>query len=152
MSVQARHRLPWPRAVDEAWPARAALSGCVVTRYGHGCAAGRIEIVEAAHPVPDDAGWQGARRILDLLRQAGPDDLILCLMSGGGSALLSLPAADIPREDKQALTRALLQSGAAIDEINCVRKHISAVKGGRLAQAAGEARMLALAISDVPGR
>ncbi|EKV32925.1 D-glycerate 2-kinase [Caenispirillum salinarum AK4] len=139
------------RAVDRAWPRDAELSGCVVTRYGHGCDAGRIEIVEAAHPVPDEAGWQAAQQILDLVREAGPDDLILCLISGGGSALLSLPAGDIPREDKQELTKALLKSGAAIDEINCVRKHISAVKGGRLAQAAGSARMLALAISDVAG-
>jgi hydroxypyruvate reductase len=139
------------RAVDKAWPAGAPLEGCVVTRYGHGCPTDRIEIVEASHPVPDEAGWQAARRILKLVEAAGPEDLVLCLMSGGGSALLSLPAGDISRADKQALTRALLQSGAAIDEINCVRKHISAVKGGRLAQAAGKAPMLALAISDVAG-
>lgn len=139
------------RAVDQAWPQDADLTGCVVTRYDHGCDAGRIEIVEAAHPVPDDKGRNAAQRILELVREAGPDDLVLCLISGGGSALLSMPAGDIPREDKQALTKALLNSGAAIDEINCVRKHISAVKGGRLAQAAGEARMLALCISDVAG-
>lgn len=139
------------RAVDQAWPAHAPLSGCVVTRYGHGCEAGRIEVVEAAHPIPDVSGWRATQRILGLVAEAGPDDLILCLISGGGSALLSLPAGNISREDKQALTKALLQSGASIDEINCVRKHISAVKGGRLAQAAGKAPMLALAISDVAG-
>ncbi|SOD91107.1 glycerate kinase [Caenispirillum bisanense] len=139
------------RAVDAAWPADAPLSGLVVTRYGHGCPAGRIEIVEASHPVPDAAGAAAADRILALAQGLGPDDLLLCLVSGGGSALLSKPAGDIPREDKQALTKALLQSGAAIDEMNCVRKHVSAVKGGRLAQAAGGARVLALVISDVAG-
>lgn len=139
------------RAVDRAWPQEAPLSGLVVTRYGHGCDAGRIEIVEAAHPVPDDRGREAADRIFDLVRGLGADDLLVCLISGGGSALLSKPADGIPREDKQALTRALLKSGAAIDEINCVRKHVSAVKGGRLAQAAGGARVLALAISDVAG-
>ncbi|GAA0582756.1 glycerate kinase [Caenispirillum bisanense] len=138
-------------AADAAWPASAPLSGLVVTRYGHGGAAGRIDVVEAAHPVPDDPGRQAAERILALAQGLGPDDLLLCLISGGGSALLSLPAAGISHADKQAVTRALLNSGAAIAEINCVRKHISAIKGGRLAQAAGGARVLALAISDVPG-
>ena len=111
----------------------------------------RIEVVEAAHPVPDAAGQMAAARILDLVKRLGPDDLALCLISGGGSALLSAPAAGITLDDKQALNRALLKSGASIDEINCVRKHLSAIKGGRLAVAAAPARIVSLIISDVPG-
>jgi glycerate 2-kinase len=140
------------RAVEADWPADKPLSGLVVTRYGHGLGPlKRIEVVEAAHPVPDAAGKTAARRILDLVKGLGPDDLALCLISGGGSALLSLPAPGITPDDKQALNKALLQSGASIDEINCVRKHLSAIKGGRLAVAAAPARIVSLIISDVPG-
>lgn len=127
------------------------LSGLVVTRYGHAVPCDRIEIVEAAHPVPDAAGQAAARRILDLVRGAGVDDLVICLVSGGGSALLALPAQGLSFEDKQAVNRALLRSGANIGEMNCVRKHLSAIKGGRLAAAAHPARVVTLLISDVPG-
>ena len=140
------------RAVEAHWPADKPLAGLVVTRYGHGVGPlKRIEVVEAAHPVPDAAGETAARRILDLVKGLGPDDLALCLISGGGSALLSAPAAGITLGDKQALNRALLKSGASIDEINCVRKHLSATKGGRLAVAPAPARIVSLIISDVPG-
>jgi len=140
------------RAVEAHWPADKPLAGLVVTRYGHGAGPmKRIEVVEAAHPIPDAAGQMAARRILDLVRGLGPDDLALCLISGGGSALLSLPAAGITLDDKQALNKALLRSGANINEINCVRKHLSAIKGGRLAVAAAPARVVSLIISDVPG-
>jgi hydroxypyruvate reductase len=136
------------KAVEDHWPE--PLSGLVVTRYGHAVDCARIEVVEAAHPVPDAAGRAAAGRILEAVRGLGPDDLALCLVSGGGSALLALPAAGLTLEDKQAVSRALLRSGAAIDEMNCVRKHLSAVKGGRLA-AASPARVVTLMISDVPG-
>jgi glycerate 2-kinase len=140
------------RAVEAHWPADKPLSGLVVTRYGHGVGPlKRIEVVQAAHPIPDAAGQQAASRILDLVKGLGPDDLALCLISGGGSALLSLPAPGITLDDKQALNRALLKSGANINEINCVRKHLSAIKGGRLALAAAPAKILSLIISDVPG-
>jgi glycerate 2-kinase len=140
------------RAVEAHWPADKPLSGLVVTRYGHGVGRlRRIEAVEAAHPVPDAAGQEAAGRILDLVAGLGPDDLVLCLISGGGSALLSAPAAGITLDDKQALSKALLRSGASIHEINCVRKHLSAIKGGRLAVAAAPARIVSLIISDVPG-
>jgi glycerate 2-kinase len=140
------------RAVEAHWPADKPLSGLVVTRYGHGVGPlKQIEVVEAAHPIPDAAGQQAASRILDLVKGVGPDDLALCLISGGGSALLSLPAPGITLDDKQALNRALLKSGANINEINCVRKHLSAIKGGRLALAAAPAKILSLIISDVPG-
>jgi glycerate 2-kinase len=140
------------RAVEAQWPADKPLSGLVVTRYGHGVGPlKRIEVVEAAHPVPDAAGRDAAARILDLVKGLGPDDLALCLVSGGGSALLSLPAPGITLDDKQALNRALLKSGANIHEMNCVRKHLSAIKGGRLAVAAAPARIVSLIISDVPG-
>jgi hydroxypyruvate reductase len=143
-------------AVDALWPADAPISGLVVTRYGHVPPAyrarpGRIEVVEAAHPVPDEAGRRAAQRIVELTRGLTADDLVLCLISGGGSALLSLPAPGLTFEDKQAVNRALLQSGAAIDEMNCVRKHLSAIKGGRLAARCAPARVVTLAISDVPG-
>ena len=143
-------------AVDALWPAHAPLSGLVVTRYEHVPAAyktrpGRIEVVEAAHPVPDDAGRRAAQRIADLTRGLTADDLVLCLISGGGSALLAMPAAGITLEDKQAINKALLKSGAAIDEMNCVRKHLSAIKGGRLAAMCAPARVVTLLISDVPG-
>jgi glycerate 2-kinase len=140
------------RAVDSHWPADKPLAGLVVTRYGYGVGPlKRIEVVEAAHPIPDAAGQEAARRILDLVKGLGPDDLALCLISGGGSALLSLPAPGITLDDKQALNKALLRSGANIHEINCVRKHLSAIKGGRLALAAAPARIVSLIISDVPG-
>jgi len=139
------------KAVEDNWPEAAPLEGLVVTRYGHAVACQRIEVVEAAHPVPDQAGLDAAQRILELAEGAGPDDLVLCLISGGGSSLLSLPAEGISLEEKQAVNKALLRSGAAIDEMNCLRKHLSASKGGRLAAAAAPARVVSLLISDVPG-
>jgi hydroxypyruvate reductase len=137
------------RAVEQNW--QGPLEGLVVTRYGHAVACERIEVVEAAHPVPDQAGLDAARRILEKVQGLGPDDLVLCLISGGGSALLSLPAPGITLEQKQAVNKALLRSGAAIDEMNCLRKHLSAIKGGRLAAAAAPAKLVSLLISDVPG-
>ncbi len=136
------------RAVEDHW--KGELSGLVVTRYGYGVPCLKIETIEAAHPVPDARGRAAAARMLEIVRAARPEDLVLCLMSGGASSLLVLPAPGIALEDKQAVTRALLRSGATIHEINCVRKHLSAVKGGRLA-AATKARLLTLAISDVVG-
>ncbi len=138
------------RVVEQAWPG-VALSGLVVTRYGYGAACTRIEIVEAAHPVPDAAGLAAAQRMLQLVSGLGADDLVLCLISGGGSALLPLPLPGLTLDDKQALNRALLASGASINEMNCVRRHLSAIKGGRLAAACHPARVLTLALSDVPG-
>ena len=143
-------------AMDAAWPASAPLSGLVVTRYDHVPPAwrqrpGRLEVVEASHPVPDAAGRQAAARIAQLVQGLGPDDLVVALISGGGSALLSLPAQGLTLEDKQAVNQALLASGAAIDEMNCLRKHLSAIKGGRLAALAAPAQLLTLLISDVPG-
>ena len=148
------------QALDRLWPADRPISGLVVTRYGHTppqaegtrC---RIEVVEASHPVPDEAGLRAATRILDLAGGLSADDLVICLISGGGSALLTLPA-DIEGgaftlADKQALNQALLHSGASIGEMNCVRKHLSRIKGGRLAQACAPARVVTLLISDVPG-
>ena len=143
-------------ALEAHWPADAPVSGCVVTRYGHtpprpeGLAA-RIEIVEAAHPVPDAAGLAAAQRILALTEGLGADDLVICLISGGGSALLTLPMDGVSLADKQAINHALLQSGANIAEMNTVRKHLSRIKGGRLAAACAPARVVTLAISDVPG-
>jgi hydroxypyruvate reductase len=137
------------RAVEDHW--KGELTGLVVTRYGHAVTCNRIEVVEAAHPVPDQAGLDAARRILEKVQGLGPDDLVLCLISGGGSALLSLPAPGITLEQKQAVNKALLRSGAAIDEMNCLRKHLSAIKGGRLAAAAAPAKLVSLLISDVPG-
>lgn len=137
------------RAVEQVW--QDSLEGVVVTRYGHGVPTQRIEVVEAAHPVPDAAGQAAAERMLRLAEGLGADDLLLCLVSGGGSALLALPAEGLTLEDKQEVNRALLASGAAIDEMNCLRKHLSAIKGGRLAAAASPARVVTLAISDVPG-
>ena len=168
-------------AVDALWPEDAPLSGLVVTRYHHvppaykalmsapgrdaaaprggalqtgggpAPAAGRIEVVEASHPVPDAAGERAAQRILDLTQGLTVDDLVLCLVSGGASALLSLPAPGLSLEDKRAINKALLNSGAAIDEMNCVRKHLSAIKGGRLAARCAPAKVVTLLISDVPG-
>ena len=137
------------RTVERHWPGE--LSGMVVTRYGHGAPCERIEVVEAAHPVPDEAGRQAAARMLAMVQGLTANDLVLCLISGGGSALLALPAPGITLEQKQALNRALLKSGAAISEINCVRKHLSAIKGGRLGLACAPARVMTLLISDVPG-
>ncbi len=137
------------RAVEDAWPG--PLSGLVVTRYGYGVPCERIEIAEAAHPVPDAAGEKAARRLLALVSGLREDDLVLCLISGGGSSLLPLPAPGLTLEDKQNLSRALLKSGATISEMNCVRRHLSAIKGGRLAAACHPARVLTLLISDVPG-
>jgi len=137
------------RAVGKRWDG--ALDGLVVTRYGYAVPCERIEIVEASHPVPDAAGLAAAKRMLQLVRGLGPDDLVLCLISGGGSALLPLAIEGVALEDKQALNRALLKSGATISEMNCVRRHLSAIKGGRLAAACHPARVVTLAISDVPG-
>ncbi|WP_172963400.1 glycerate kinase type-2 family protein [Thalassospira marina] len=127
------------------------LGGLVVTRYGHAAPCEHIEIVEASHPVPDAAGQKAAERILEIAQNAGPDDLIICMISGGGSALLALPAPGISLEDKQAISKALLKSGATISEMNCVRKHLSAIKGGRLALAGSRAKMVTYLVSDVPG-
>ncbi len=143
-------------AVDALWPADAPLSGLVVTRYEHVPPAylarpGRIEVVQARHPVPDEAGRHAAQRIIELARGLTENDLVLCLISGGGSALLALPAPGLTLQDKQAVNQALLGSGAAIDEMNCVRKHLSAIKGGRLAAMCAPARVVTLLISDVPG-
>jgi len=137
------------RALDDAWPA--ALTGIVVTRYGHAVPCKRIEVVEAAHPVPDEAGIAAAGRVLAAVRGLTADDLVICLISGGGSALLPLPLPGIALADKQSVARALLASGAPISDINCVRRHLSAIKGGRLAAACHPARVVTLAISDVPG-
>ena len=140
------------RAVERHWPQDRPLTGLVVTRYGHGVGPlPRIEVVEASHPVPDDAGQRAAARMLGMVGGLGADDLVLCLMSGGASALLGLPAAGIDLEAKQAVNRALLRSGAGIQDMNCVRKHLSAIKGGRLAAAAMPAPVVTLMISDVPG-
>ncbi|WP_027863642.1 glycerate kinase type-2 family protein [Massilia alkalitolerans] len=137
------------RAVEQHWDG--ALTGLVVTRYGYAVPCERIEIVEAAHPVPDEAGLRAAQRMMALVRGLCPEDTVLCLISGGGSALLPLPLEGISLEDKQAVNRALLRSGATIGEMNCVRRHLSAIKGGRLAAACHPARVLTLLISDVPG-
>ena len=144
------------QAVEALWPHDAPLSGLVVTRYGHTPPRPedlpeRIEVVEASHPVPDAAGLQAAQRILELTQGLTADDLVLCLISGGGSALLTLPAEGLSLEDKQAINRQLLASGANIAEMNCVRKHLSRIKGGRLAAACAPARVVTLTISDVPG-
>ena len=127
------------------------ISGIVVTRYGHGLPTRCIEVVEASHPAPDAAGQRAAARLLQAVHGLTADDLVLVLLSGGGSALLAAPMAGITLDDKRGVTKALLACGANIGEINCVRKHLSAIKGGRLALAAAPARVLTLAISDVPG-
>ena len=144
------------QAVEAHWPADAPLHGLVVTRYGHvpqraAHLPQRIEVVEASHPVPDQAGQEAAQRMLALAGGLGANDLVLCLISGGGSALLTLPAEGLSFAQKQDVNRALLASGASISEMNCVRKHLSAIKGGRLAAACFPARVVTLAISDVPG-
>ena len=137
------------KAVEDAWPG--PLSGLVATRYGHAVPCKSIEIVEAAHPVPDESGHRAAGRMLEMVKGLQPDDLVLALVSGGGSALLSLPAPGLSFQDKQAVNAALLRSGAPIGEMNIVRKHLSAIKAGRLAAAAFPARVVTLVISDVPG-
>ena len=144
------------QAVEALWPADAPLEGLVVTRYHHTPPrpAGlpqRIEVVEAAHPVPDQAGLDAAQRILAMVQGLTQDDLVLCLISGGGSALLTLPAEGLTLAEKQAINKALLLSGAHIGEMNCVRKHLSRIKGGRLAAACAPAKVVTLTISDVPG-
>ncbi len=144
------------QAVEALWPAEAPLSGLVVTRYHHtpprpAGLAQRIEVVEASHPVPDAAGLAASQRILQLVQGLTKDDLVLCLISGGGSALLTLPAEGLTLEDKQRINKALLASGANIGEMNCVRKHLSRIKGGRLAAACAPAQVVTLTISDVPG-
>ena len=147
-------------AVDALWPKGATMSGLVVTRYDYvppaykalqQQGAGRIEVVEAAHPVPDEAGRRAAKRIAELTKGLTKDDLVLCLISGGASSLLAMPAEGVTLEEKQAINKALLKSGAAIDEMNCVRKHLSAIKGGRLAAMCAPAQVVTLLISDVPG-
>lgn len=136
-------------AVEAHWTS--ALEGLVVTPYGHAVPCARIEIVEAGHPVPDAASQAAAQRITDLVRSAGSEDLVLCLISGGGSALLAAPAKTLSLADEQAVNRALLRSGANIREMNCVRKHLSRLKGGRLAALAAPASVVTLIVSDAPG-
>jgi len=136
-------------AVEAHWPG--TLEGLVVTRYGYAVPCTRIEILEAAHPVPDAAGLIAAERMLKRVSGLTEDDTVLCLISGGGSSLLALPLPGITLEDKQAINRALLKSGASIGEMNCVRRHLSAIKGGRLAIACYPAKVVTLLISDVPG-
>jgi len=147
-------------ALDAAWPTEAPMTGLVVTRYdsvppafaaAQARGTTRIQVVQAAHPVPDEAGRRAAARILELARGLSADDLVVCLISGGASSLLALPAPGVTLEEKQAINGALLKSGAAIDEMNCVRKHLSAIKGGRLAAACAPARVVTLLVSDVPG-
>lgn len=138
------------KAVEDHWP-NDRISGSVVTRYDYGVPTRLIEVLEAAHPVPDDAGQQACQIIASKLEGLDKDDLVLALISGGGSALLSAPAACLSAEEKRAIIKALLKSGATIHEMNCVRKHISAIKGGQLALKAAPARLLTLVISDVPG-
>ena len=130
------------KAVEDHW--QGPLEGLVVTRYGHGAPCKRIEVVEASHPVPDAAGQEAAKRILAMVKGLTPKDLVLCLISGGGSALLALPAEGVTLADKQAINKALLKSGATISDMNCVRRHLSAIKGGRLAAAAASARVVTL--------
>ncbi len=147
------------QAVEALWPQDAPMQGLVITRYHHipplpdslKSMKQRIEIVEAAHPVPDAAGLKASERMLAMLQDLSKDDLVLCLISGGGSALLTLPADGLTLEDKQRINKALLNSGANISEMNCVRKHLSRIKGGRLAAACAPARVVTLTISDVPG-
>ena len=142
--------LTWKnKACESGW--QGEISGLVVTRYGYAEPCEQIEIVEAAHPVPNDAGMQAARRILNLVSDLSENDLVVCLISGGGSALMPLPLEGITLKDKQAVNKTLLKSGATITEMNCVRRHLSQIKGGRLAAACHPAKVLTLLISDVPG-
>lgn len=137
------------KALETHWTGE--LSGLVVTRYDHGLDCDHIEVVEAAHPVPDGAGEAVAKRILESVEGLTADDLVICLISGGGSSLLALPAPDLTLADKQQINKSLLKSGATISEMNCVRKHLSAIKGGRLGAHCAPARVVTLGISDVPG-
>lgn len=137
------------QAVETHWPG--TLTGLVVTRYGHKVECERIEVLQAAHPVPDATGMRAAQRMIDLVRPLSAEDLVLTLISGGGSALLTLPAPGISLNDKQQINRTLLRSGANIKEMNCVRKHLSAIKGGRFAAYCAPASVTCLMISDVPG-
>ena len=137
------------RAVEQNWPH--PLCGLVITRYGHGLPLERIEVIEAGHPMPDAQGRAGAKRLIGMLDGLTERDLVICLISGGGSALLSLPLSGLDMADKPAVNKALLLRGADIAEMNCVRKHLSAIKGGRLAQAAAPARLVTYLVSDVPG-
>jgi len=137
------------RSVEQHWAG--LLSGLVVTRYGYAVPCEHIEIAESAHPVPDAAGLRASQRMMELVKGLNADDLVLCLISGGGSALLPLPAAGLTLDLKQTVNRALLASGATISEVNCVRRHLSNIKGGRLAAACHPAQVLTLLISDVPG-
>jgi len=137
------------KAVEDNW--KGDLTGLVVTRYGYAVPCSRIEIIEAAHPVPDAAGVDAARRILDTVGNLREDDVVLCLISGGGSSLLVAPLEGLTLEDKQSINQSLLRSGATISEMNCVRRHLSAIKGGRLAAACHPAKVVTLLISDVPG-
>jgi glycerate 2-kinase len=136
-------------ALENHW--QGPLQGLVVTRYGHTTPCKHIEVVEASHPVPDDMGEAVAKRILQQVSNLSKDDLVICLISGGGSSLLSLPAEGLTLSDKQFINKSLLKSGASIGEMNCVRKHLSAIKGGRLAAACAPAELMTFAISDVPG-
>ncbi|NKF28188.1 glycerate kinase [Pseudomonas sp. BGM005] len=137
------------QVVERCW--HGEVSGLVVTRYGHGAPCQKIEVVEAAHPVPDAAGLAVAQRVLEMVSDLSEDDRVIFLLSGGGSALLALPAEGITLADKQSINKALLKSGATIGEMNCVRKHLSAIKGGRLGKACWPATVYTYAISDVPG-
>lgn len=137
------------QAFEQAW--EGPIEGLVVTRYEHGAQCQHIRVVEASHPVPDDAGKRAARDILEMVKGLSAQDQVFFLVSGGGSSLLNLPAEQIEHEQKRAINKALLKCGAAIDEINCVRKHLSAIKGGRLALACQPAKLYTFAISDVPG-
>ena len=148
-SAMAASAASMAAAVEAHWHGE-ALEGLVVTRYDHGAATSKIEVIEASHPVPDNAGREAAKRIVKKVQNLTEDDLVLALISGGGSALMALPAEGVSLEEKQAVNKALLKSGANISEMNCVRKHLSAIKGGRLARAAAPARVVALMISDVP--
>jgi glycerate 2-kinase len=137
------------KAVEDHYPRE--VSGTVVTRYGHAGPTRHIEVLEAGHPAPDEAGVRASERIMSLARDTGPNDLLLVLISGGASALLTLPSPPLSLDDKKRVSAALIKSGATIDDINCVRKHMSAIKGGRLAAAAGAGRIVSLLISDVAG-
>ena len=137
------------QALEQHWTG--ALEGVVVTRYGHKVPTRFIEVLEAAHPVPDQAGQRASQRILEAVQGLTADDLVICLISGGGSALLAAPAPGLTLADKQTMNRSLLRSGATITEMNCVRKHLSSLKGGRLALACYPAQVVTLLISDVPG-
>jgi len=137
------------QGVEQHW--QGPIEGLVVTRYGHGAPTRHIEIIEAGHPVPDEASAVAAARIMDMVKGLTADDLVLCLVSGGGSALLSMPAPGLSVDEKRAINRQLLKSGAPIGEMNCVRRHLSAIKGGRLALACHPAQVVTLVVSDVPG-